>query len=113
MPLSLKLESIFDGAISHAWILARIAFIFKTTEEVLRQISGKPKPTERHSFVAGCLAGFLVMATVRDSNDYRLKQQVNMFIAMRTMWAVAKYAMRKDLLVQVLPFFSKDDDGRR
>ena len=58
-----KLDAIVDGALSHSWILARIAFIFKTTEFGLARIEGVSQPNELHSFLAGCAAGYFVMVS--------------------------------------------------
>jgi hypothetical protein len=72
----LQVDSIVDGTIEHAWILARIATIFKTVELALARVQGANEPSEWHTFVAGCAAGYYVMGPVTSRADYRLKQQV-------------------------------------
>lgn len=52
--------------------------------------------THRHTFVSGMLAGYIVMG--RDGSDFGLKKNVNMYIAIRTLWSVANYSARTKLL---------------
>eukprot|EP00038_Savillea_parva_P004439 m.137819 g.137819 ORF g.137819 m.137819 type:complete len:249 (+) comp11471_c0_seq3:1521-2267(+) len=103
VPIATKLDAIVDGALSHSWILARIAFIFKTTEFGLARIEGVSQPNELHSFLAGCAAGYFVMGPVASKADYRLKQQVNLFVAIRTLWSLAGYMHRKNMLSAISP----------
>eukprot|EP00035_Acanthoeca_spectabilis_P006461 m.124825 g.124825 ORF g.124825 m.124825 type:complete len:249 (-) comp13515_c0_seq2:159-905(-) len=103
VPLSKKLDSIVDGAMSHSWVLARIAMIFKTVEFTLARIEGTSQPNEWQTFLAGCVAGYSVMGPISSRADYKLKQQVNLFIGIRTMWAVAGYLLRKDMLSRFSP----------
>ena len=92
-PLTLTVR---PQTLRHAWILSRIAIIFKCSEELLRRRGGDVRPRGWHSLVAGGLAGYVVMA--RDGADRKLKEQINMMIGIRTLWAVAGYARRNGLV---------------
>lgn len=49
---------------SHSWVLARIAMIFKTVEFTLARIEGTSQPNEWQTFLAGCVAGYSVMVSM-------------------------------------------------
>eukprot|EP00037_Helgoeca_nana_P028126 m.328197 g.328197 ORF g.328197 m.328197 type:complete len:249 (+) comp27687_c0_seq3:6339-7085(+) len=110
IPLTTKLDSIVDGAMSHSWILARVAMIFKTVEFTLAGMEGVSKPQEWQTFIAGCVAGYTVMGPVTSIADYKLKQQVNLFIGIRTAWAVAGYMLRKDMFSSISQKFRPNSE---
>lgn len=97
-PFKQSLDEIAVGALRHGAILARIACIFRVTEMLLVKLTGsaKGKVQEWHTFVSGMLAGYIVMG--RDGSDFGLKKNVNMYIAIRTLWSVANYSARTKLL---------------
>eukprot|EP00040_Diaphanoeca_grandis_P013063 m.66072 g.66072 ORF g.66072 m.66072 type:complete len:232 (+) comp23640_c0_seq1:194-889(+) len=83
-------------AMQHGYILARIAVLYKVVETGLAKMGGKGAPEEWHTFVAGCFAGYMVMGL--DSSEPKLKKQINMAIGIRTLYALGKFALRKDCI---------------
>ena len=102
-----------DQTLQHGWIIARISVLFKATEWALARVFGGramavgagQRPLPWHTAVAGGLAGYLVM--VRDASQASLKKQINMAIGIRTLYAVAAYLVRTD----VLPGFTQAEGG--
>jgi len=95
-PIFQSLKFYGDQTLKHGWIIARISFLFKLSEKALMKLSGSDKLEQWHSFVAGCFAGYLIMA--RDSADSSLKKQINMAIGIRTIFAFGSYLVRKDMI---------------
>jgi len=110
-PWLYKLDRIAEETMKHGLILAKIALIFKATEKFLANAvslkgAARGKVEEWHTFAAGCLAGYVVMGI--DTTNYSLKRNINMFIAMRTLWSIAGYASRTGLVA-----WPQGDDGRQ
>lgn len=91
-PLLSSFKFFSEQTFSHGWIIARIAFLYKLTEQALMRTTGKGKPEEWHSFFAGCLAGYLIM--VKENKNNGLKKQINMAIGIRTIYALGSYLVR-------------------
>jgi hypothetical protein len=105
-PIGEQLKFYSEQVFQHGWILARIIVIFKATERLLARLaSGKDKPDEWHTFLAGGVAGYFVMC--HDTGDASLKKQLNMAIGIRTLFAIASYAVRKD----IVPGIAHTKDG--
>ena len=71
------------------------------TERGLATLQGQKSPREWHTFVAGALAGYLIMA--KDDSYRTLKRQINMAIGVRTIYAVCSYLVRKDMVPLIEP----------
>lgn len=95
-PLGKSIKFFSEQAIAHGWIIARIAVIFKLTERALAMASNKRGPLPWHTFIAGAFAGYMVMA--RDKSYSTMKKQINMAIGIRTIYALAAYAVRKGMV---------------
>ena len=115
-PLRASLRHFAQQTLDHGWIIARIAVLFKIGERTLARtfpvvpralpvrggaaagggggggIAARALPAEWHTFVAGALAGCAVM--VGEKENASLKRQINMAIGIRTLYALAAYALR-------------------
>lgn len=102
-PILGQIKYYADQVFVHGWIIARIAVIYKFTEYLLARFYPSQAVTHNtiggrtvqawHTLVAGALAGYLVM--VRDKSEPKMKQQINMAIGIRTIFALASYCTRK------------------
>jgi hypothetical protein len=93
-PFKGQLAFFAQQTLQHGWIIARISFLFKLFRAVLAKVFARED--EWHTFVAGAIAGYLVM--VRDAGDPTLKTQINMAIGIRTIYAVGSYLVRKGMV---------------
>ena len=102
-PLRASLRHFAKQTLDHGWIIARIAVLFKLGERTLARmfpralqrsgsITARALPAEWHTFLAGALAGYAVM--VGEKANASLKRQINMAIGIRTLYALAAYALR-------------------
>ena len=105
-PLKKSIIFFAEQTLAHGWIIARISVIFKLTERALAMTEGVKSPREWHSFVAGALAGYLIMA--RDNGYKSMKKQINMAIGIRTIYAITSYLLRKGMM---LPLLDPAKDG--
>lgn len=95
-PIKKQLTYFAEQTLQHGWIIARISVIFKLSEQFLARYSGKRTPEPWHTFVAGMIAGYIVMA--RDSSYQVLKKQINMAIGIRTIYAIMSYLVRQEVV---------------
>lgn len=95
-PLFQQLVYYGNETLEHGWIIGRISVLFKSVELLLAKISGVTSPQPIHTFLAGCVAGYVIM--VRDTNKLQLKKQINMAIGIRTLYALGAYLVRNDCL---------------
>lgn len=104
-PLRSQIKWAADQTLQHGWIIGRISVLFKLFEYVLLKMSKKTSVLPWHSAIAGGLAGYLVM--VRDGTQVNLKRQINMAIGVRTLYAMAAYAVRNGYV----PTFTPAENG--
>lgn len=95
-PIQKSIQFFSAQALAHGWIIARIAIVFKLCERGLATLANEKNPKPWHSFFAGALAGYLVMA--RDKSYASMKKQINMAIGIRTIYAISAYCVRKGLI---------------
>jgi hypothetical protein len=98
-PLLGSLQFFTEQSLQHGWVIARISFIFKLLERALMKSSGVDKPAQWHTFIAGGVAGYLIM--VRDGSHSELKKQINMAIGIRTIYAIGAYIVRNGYMPTV------------
>jgi len=65
------------------------------------RFQNKKKPEQWHTFLAGTLAGYLIM--YKDSSYAQMKKQINMAIGIRTLYALMAYFVRNNQVPMVEP----------
>ena len=98
-PLLASCQFFGEQTLKHGWLIARISLLFKSAQRVWVASGSGGEPKQWQTFLSGCLAGYVFM--VRDAKDATLKKQINMAIVIRTLYALACYAVRQNAVPMI------------
>ena len=95
--LKSKVRSILTMTYQHAKNLGCFAFLYKATVYILKKMEGQPK--KYHSFIAGCVAGYIVF---REKNN--LNYQIYLYVFSRNIVGAVENLVKKGKLPNVKAF---------